>query len=103
METLILAALNEAYSKLQLQIPQTRLKTIYVNIEDVEPLELQNFIVENNIPNDAYFGGKPNDYDSFDEICICYDISVPTNEDEKLKYCRDRFSNIVWVMFTLYL
>ena len=48
---------------------------------------------ENNIPDTAWFGGKPNSYDAFDEVCLCYDVKIPTTDKEKLKYKKEKFTN----------
>lgn len=93
MEDLIIKALNEAYENINNRIPQTRKEVVYVSIEDVEPLELADFMKSNNIPDNAYFGGEPNSYDSFDRVCLCYNIDVPTTDKEKLKFVKTQFNN----------
>lgn len=96
MKELIIQALNDAYPVFLKTVPLTKKVTEYVNIQDVKPLELPEFIKNNNIPEDAWFGGKPNGYDAFDEICLCYDIDVLTNEKEREKYKKEKFSSYAW-------
>jgi|SRR5690606_9912183 len=96
MKDLIIKALDDALILLEKRIPQTKKEIEYVNIDDVTPLELIQFMKDNNIPDDAYFGGKPNSYDSFDEVCLCYNVDIPTTEKDKLRFCRSAFTSIAW-------
>jgi hypothetical protein len=96
MKEFIIQALTEAILKVEKQTPQLKNKLIEVNIEDVSPLNIVEFMKENNIPDDAYFGGRDNGYDAFDQICLCYNIKIPTTDKDKLKFKRDRFSTIVF-------
>ena len=96
MKDLIIKALDDALILLEKRIPQTKKEIEYVNIDDVAPLELIQFMKDNNIPDDAYFGGKPNSYDSFDEVCLCYNVDIPTTEKDKLRFCRSAFTSIAW-------
>lgn len=96
MKDLIIKALDDALILLEKRIPQTKKEIKYVNIDDVTPLELIQFMKDNNIPDDAYFGGKPNSYDSFDEVCLCYNVDIPTTEKDKLRFCRSAFTSIAW-------
>lgn len=96
MKDLLIKALDEAIIKFDKQIPLTKKETVYINIDDVKPLDISNFIKDNNIPDNCYFGGKPNSYDAFDEVCICYDIDIPTTEKERLKYKQNKFSTIAF-------
>lgn len=96
MKELIIEALDSAYEKFIKTIPLTKNQTEYVNIQDVEPMKLSDFMKENDIPETAWFGGKPNGYDSFDEICLCYDIEVPTTEKEKETYRKEKFRSYAW-------
>jgi len=84
MKDLILPILHDIHSKLEKNVPQTKKETVYVNIESVKPQDIMKFMADNNIPDYAEFGGKPNDDDAYDEVCLCYDIDVPTNEKERL-------------------
>jgi len=96
MKDLIIQALNDAIVILDNRIPQTKKKTIYVNIDDVKPADILSFMKDNDIPATAEFGGKPNGYDAFDEVCLVYDVDIPTTEKDKLKAKKDRFTNIAF-------
>jgi len=94
MKELIIKALDEAYLTLSIRTPQTKKETVYAYIEDVEPLELADFMKSNNIPDNAYFGAEPNSYDSFDRVCLCWEIDAPTTDKDRLTYKRDKFTYI---------
>jgi hypothetical protein len=96
MNDLIIQALNDAIIVLERRVPQTKKEGVYVNIDDVSPLDITKFMTENNIPNDAHFAGKPNGYDSFDQICLYYEIDVPTTKLEKVEFKRRVFSSIAF-------
>lgn len=102
MKDLIKKALDDAFIVLEKRIPQTKVECEYVNIEDVKPLELIQFMKDNNIPDNAEFAGKPNGYDAFDQVCLCYDIHIPTTKTDKLKFCKHSFTSIAW-RFVYYL
>lgn len=96
MKELIIQALNDAFVMLEKRIPQTKVEIKYINIEDVKPCDISKFINDNNIPNNAYFGGKPNGYDAFSEFCLCYEVNIPTTDKDKLKFNRKIFSDIAF-------
>jgi len=96
MKNLIKKALDDALILLEKKIPQTKKEIKYVNIEDVKPSELTQFMKDNNIPDDAYFGNSLNKYEGCDEVCLCYDVDIPTTEKDKLRFCRIRFTSIAW-------
>jgi hypothetical protein len=96
MKELIVQALNDAIVRLEDNIPQTKKNTIYVGIEDVKPTDILSFMKDNNIPDTAEFGGKPNGYDAFDEMCLVYDVDIPTTDKDKLKLKRSRFTNFAF-------
>lgn len=93
MKDLIITVLNEVYKSINNRTPQTRKEAVYLSIEDVEPLEIADFMKANNVPCDAYFGGEPNSYDSFDRVCLVWDIDVLTTDKEKLKFVKTQFNN----------
>ena len=96
MKDLITQALNNAFALFEKSVPQTKSETKYVNIDDVSPLNIVNFMKENDIPDNACFGGKPNGYDAFDQVCLCYDIKIPTTDKDKLEYKKKRFTSSAW-------
>lgn len=94
MKDLLITALDEAFTKLQKETPQTKKTVKQISISDVKPLELTKFITDNNIPLDCWFGGIDNGYDGYSDICLNWYIEVPTTEKEKFKYNNDRFNSI---------
>lgn len=92
MKNLIIQAIDEAFVVLEKQIPQTKNQIELISIKNVSPLDLVNFMKENNIPNDAYFSYD----DKYNEICLSYDVDVPTTDEYKLKFKRERFTRIAW-------
>lgn len=96
MKDLIIEALNDVIVGLEARVPQTKKEGVYVNIDDVSPLDISKFMMEKNIPSDAHFAGKPNGYDSFDAVCLYYEIDVPTTKFEKTQYKRRLFNNIAF-------
>ena len=96
MKDLVIKALDDALILLEKRIPQTKKEIKYVNIEGVKPSELIQFMRDNNIPDDAEFDGKPNGYDSFDEVCLSFSVDIPTTEKDKLRFCRSAFTSIAW-------
>ena len=96
MKELIIQALNDAFDVLEKRIPLTKKKTKSISIIDVEPINLLSFMKDNNIPNDAYFDGRDNGYDAFDDILLSWDIDVPTTDEDKLKFKRDKFTTIAF-------
>jgi hypothetical protein len=57
MRNLISKTLNDTFTILENQIPQTKKKIETISIQDVKPSQLMSFMKSNNIPNDAYFTG----------------------------------------------
>lgn len=96
MKDLLITALNEAYTILENRTPQTKKELKQLTISDVNPLELTKFITDNNIPLDCWFGGIDNGYDGYSDICLNWEIDVPTTEKDKLKFSNDRFRSIAW-------
>lgn len=97
MKTLITQALNDAIVLLEKQIPQIKRQVIETDsIMDISPLGLVKFMRDNNIPDSAYFGGIDNGDDGYSDFCLCYDIEVPTTDNDKLKYRKGRFNSIAF-------
>lgn len=96
MTELLISALDEAFIILNKSIPQTKKITKSISILDVEPIELVSFMRDNNIPDDAYFDGKDNGYDAWNDILLSWEVDVATTDKDKLDYCRRRFSDIAF-------
>lgn len=93
MDNLIMEAVHTAFDELHNSIPQTKMVEKSISISDVKPIELISFIEKNKIPDSARFDGKDNGYDGWDDILLSWDVSVPTNKEEKLSYCRKVFND----------
>ena len=96
MKDLILNALNDAFTTLENQVPQTKKKTETISIQDVKPSELMSFMKSNDIPKDAYFSGTDNGYDGWNDIVLAWEVDVPTSEKEKSEYKNYRFHDIAF-------
>ena len=91
MKELMIAALDSTFDQLIKQVPQTKKVTKSISIWDVKPKDLATFMADNNIPDDAYFDGKDNGYDVFDDFLLSWDIIIPMTDDDKFKYFRSSF------------
>jgi hypothetical protein len=100
MEKLIELALNDAFTILSKRIPQTKNETVFISLDNVSPLELPEFLSKESIPLDAWFGGRDNGYDGFNDIGLCYYQQVPTTEKEKVDYCIRNFSSIAFPLIS---
>ena len=96
MRNLISKALNDAFTTLENQVPQTKKKTETISIQDVKPSELVLFMKSNDIPNNACFSGTDNGYDGWNDIVLAWEVDVPTSEKEKLEYKNYRFHDIAF-------
>ena len=98
MKDLIIQALNVAYNKLIASIPQTKKVEKTISIMDVKPIELLEFMRDNDIPDDAVFHGNDNGYDGWDDFVLSWEVEVPTSETDQTVYKRIRFSDIAFNM-----
>lgn len=96
MKELLIQALDEAFVKLEKQVPQTKKQTKSISILDVKPLNLLEFMKANNVPDDADFDGKDNGYDGWNDILLSWSIDVPTTDKDKLDFKRRRFSDVAF-------
>jgi hypothetical protein len=95
MKELITQALDEVFSRVLRQVPQTKKKTESIGILDVRPLHLEAFMSANGIPEHAYFSSADNtDEISAGEIYLAWEVDVPTTDKDKAKFKRDKFSVI---------
>lgn len=98
MKELITKALNEASELLDKQIPHTKKERRSISIEDVSPLELNRFMLDNNIPSNASFSVE-GDSEAFfvtSYACLEWDIRIPVTEKDRLEFKRRRFERIAW-------
>jgi len=99
MKDLIITALNEANTVLEKRVPKTKKDYIQVSIEDVKPLELINFMKENNIPDDAQFSTTYEGETSFGssvDSSLFYWVEIETTSQDKLRFRKDKFSTIAF-------
>jgi hypothetical protein len=96
MKELITQALDEAFSRVLRQIPQTKKQLESLSILDVKPIDLSILLGANNIPEDAWFSGRDNGYDAWDDLLLCWEIDVPTTAKDREKFKRDRLSGIAF-------
>lgn len=92
-KSLVIIALDSAFQKASKSVPKSKKETVYICLDGVSPLNIPAFMKENGIPDKAWFGGKPNGYDSFDEVCLCFDAEVPTTQREQESYLRRVFGS----------
>jgi len=89
--SLITQALNNAFEKLEKQVPQTKKKIENIKIEDIKPSQLSSFIAENDIPDDCCF-----DLDKYGNQLLSWEVEVPTTDIDKLEFKNNRFNNIAF-------
>lgn len=98
MKDLIIEVLNKVEKKVNKQIPSTKKDIKSIDITDVNPWDLVDFMKDNNVPSDAYFDGYENGYDAWSAgyIKLSWEIYIPTNNKEKLKFKKNLFNNIAF-------
>ena len=97
MKNLIITALDEAMKKLDKQTPSTKKVCKDINIDDVRPIDLVNFMEDNDIPRDAWFSSTQNSYDAFEgDFKLEWEIDLPTTDKDKLAFRKKRFTQIAW-------
>jgi hypothetical protein len=95
MEDLIIQALDEAVVVLESNLPQWKIDVVQVDIDDVTPVNLAQFMKDNNIPDTAYFGlYEGGGFGRALEVCLYYQVDIPLTEQEKLKVRRNRFNHV---------
>lgn len=92
MKDLIIKALNDAYAKFDKTIPLTKKEDKFISIVGVNPFNIVQFMKNNNVPNDAVFGGTDNGYDGWNDTGLCWDIDIPTTDKDKIEFKRNKFS-----------
>lgn len=99
MKNLISQALDDAFTTLEKQVPQTKKKIKTVSIQNVKPSQLISFMKSNNIPNDACFTSTNNEHNGWNDIVdvvLAWAVDVPTSEKEKLEYKNYKFHDIAF-------
>ena len=96
MKNLIEKALDEAKVKLGKRTPLMKKQTETISIMDVSPIDLREFMKDNNVPDDAEFDGRDNGYDAWDDIQLSWNIDVPTTDKDKTDHDRRVFTTIAF-------
>lgn len=96
MKNLILPALDQAFARLMATSAPTTTETHMLSIADVDPLCLVDFMRDNKVPANAYFAGKSNDYDAYDDICIAWDTQVQMSTKDYHAWITKRFDRMAW-------
>ena len=93
MKELILTALQAALEKVNTFKYETKKKGMKVSIENVPPMELPQYMKDNDIPADAdYMVGMDSSEVATGEIFLVYDIDMQTTLEEKRQYRINRFN-----------
>jgi len=93
MKKLIINALDNAYISLIHTVPSTKKDNKTLSVMDVNPIDMADFMKDNNIPTDAWFEGGDNGHDGYDDFLISWDIIVPTNDNDKNAYIKRIFNS----------
>ncbi len=101
MKDLIIDSLKDSLDILEKRTPKTNnFVKKSISIMDVNPVDLKDFMSENNIPDTAYFDGRDNGYDAWNDILLSWEVEVETKtkttEKEELIYKRRVFSDIAF-------
>lgn len=91
MINIIKEGLDKAYENIKKTYCKDKNVRKEISIIDVEPLELTNFMKENNIPDDAEFSGTDNGYDGWNDIVLAWYVKEPISEKEIDKIYRKFF------------
>ena len=98
-ESLIADALLGAMRRLTESAVQTKTITKDRDVSDKSPAEIVALMAEESIPDTAWLSGSNNGYDGWTpgEILLCWEVEVPTTEDDKRRHIKSRFNNnVAW-------
>jgi hypothetical protein len=95
MRDLIENALTAAWSDLADRLPTHRNSSKEIDISDVMPKDLPQFMKDNNVPDDADFDGVDNGYDGWQpyQLRLTWTVKVPTTNLDRLEYARKHFTS----------
>lgn len=96
MKELVMEALDKAFQDTEAKVPQQKPSIASEDITDIKPYDLNDFMVKNNIPKDAYFDCH-NNHDPFqsDSVLLSWEVMIPTTSKEKDEFRRRNFSSNV--------
>ena len=92
MKNLVIEAINETFEKMERITPTQKGRNHFVSIQGVNPLQLVEFMEENNIPKDATFEGQNNSYDAYDDFGLSWVTPIPTTQADKDRFQKDWFN-----------
>lgn len=94
MKNLIIQVLTKTINRLKDSVPKTKKIHESINVDEVKPVDMPKFMADNNIPASAFFSNfrDENDYFGEDEIHLVWTEIVDTNEIDKTKSVKKRFS-----------
>jgi hypothetical protein len=93
MKELLIKALDSAFELMNKSMLLTKKSNKFLNIGDVEPTKLLDFIVKNNIPNDCYFSVVGEDFENKYPI-LSWEVDIPTTAEDKLSFQRAKFTRL---------
>jgi len=91
LKTIIQTHLELSIELLEKQVPKHKKSAKYISIDHVSPMDLPQFISENNIPKECCFTTDVNE-----DVSLYWEIDVPTTDQDKLIFKRKRFDSILW-------
>ena len=100
MKNIIVEIHEKANIKLDKITPEFKTATKSIDITDVNPIALAEFMRVNNIPEHTYFDGKDDSYDRWEcsVILLSWSVEIARTSEEKLTFKRERFSTVAFKM-----
>jgi len=86
MKELLKEALDSAFNLLEQRVPKVKHKKESLNVYTVYPIDIAQFIADNNIPINCLF--------NWDEGSLEWWAEVPTTEEDDLKFRKTRFTGL---------
>lgn len=97
MKDLLKNALSNAHTQLERQVPTAKNNLVEVCIDDVNPMDLPQFMIDNDIPEDAWFGTEESQtLGSCTRVLLLYNTRIQTTDKDKMIYRRKRFTSIAF-------
>ncbi len=98
MEKLIKKTLDKLYNDIlnSGDLPTKKVSYKSIDIMDVEPYKLSEFLKANNVPENAVFEGVCNSYDACEEFVVTWGVEVPINEQDLNSYIKQAFEKKVY-------
>ena len=95
MKDLIKEALIDAWDNLANRLPTHKNAPRSIDISDVIPKDLLQFMKDNDVPEDADFDGVDNGYDGWEpyRIELSWEIKIPTTNLDRLAFAKKHFTS----------